>query len=395
MKKNELIFSLPFLFYFLFLWRLPIFSEASINFLDIFLILAIIVGIISIYKKNLLTDFKNYWLKNDFFVSFLLILFAFGTILSWITNFSTNNWTDGLGIIKSFLVLPILFSLFLVFFIKKNYFSFFNIFKYFFLSTSLLSFWGIINIITNSLTFDGRLRIFYDSPNHFAMILSPAIIFGIWLLFFNNKKFSKIKYSRLIIIALISLILNLIFTKSLGAIVAIILSILFIYLSKKESLEKLFKKTLLFLLFLSTIIVINISFFNKFFPSALHTSTGSRIAIYQSTEKILSDNFLWGVGPRNFQEKYLEYQKFFAPYPEWAIPHAHNNLLHIYVELGFLSAIAFFALIFIKLLNKKPRNQEKILALSILIYFLIHGIFDTTIWQNDTSFLFWFIVLLV
>ncbi len=395
MKKNKFIFALPFLFYFSFLWRLPIFSEASINLLDILLILAILTGIISIYKKNLFTDFKSYWLKNNFFISFLLILFAFGASLSWIMNFSTNNWTNGLGILKSFLILPILFSLFLVFFIKKNYFTFSDIFKYFFVSVSLLSFWGIINIITNSLTFDGRLKVFYDSPNHFAMILSPAIIFGIWLLFFNNKKFLEIKHAHLVIIALISLILNLIFTKSLGAITATLLSIFFIYLSKKESLEKLFKKTLLLLLFLSTIFVMNTSFFNNFFPADLHDSTGSRIAIYQSAKKLISDNFIWGIGPGNFQTKYLEYQKFFAPYPEWAIPHAHNNSLHIYVELGFLAVIAFLALIFLKLLSKKERSQEKILALSLLIYFLIHGIFDTTIWQNDTSFLFWFVFLLL
>ncbi|MDA3814907.1 MAG: O-antigen ligase family protein, partial [Patescibacteria group bacterium] len=138
-------------------------------------------------------------------------------------------------------------------------------------------------------------------------------------------------------------------------------------------------------------------FINKsnYTPSIPPSSIDSRVAIYQSTEKIIKNNFFIGIGPLNFQEQYLSYQKYFNPYPQWAVPHAHNVFLHIFAEFGFFALIPFLGLIYLKIFKNKTKKPREILVFSILIYFIIHGLVDTTIWQNDTALLFWVFLLLI
>jgi O-antigen ligase len=407
MKKLNLktFFYLPFLFSFTFLWHISIFKNASINFLDILLIIAIITSICLLIIKKWTDDSWNYWTKKHLLIFIFLILFTLSSIIAWIVNLSAFNWTNSSGLIKSFIILPIIFSLFTSFFISKSYIKPFNLWKSFFISTGIVSILGIVAIITNNLTFDKRLSLFYDSPNHLAMMLSPAIIIGLWMLFYKkslNKKFlSKKESFCLIILILIFLIINLFFTKSLGAIIATLISIIFLYLLRRKSfiLTKASKFFILLLIFTSTIIALNTSYLtNKldYIPALQPSSFDSRVTIYQSSEKIAKNNFPWGIGPGNFQFFYLNNQKYFAPYPQWAVPHAHNNTLHIYLEFGIIAFLSFFILIIIKLFsNKQQKKPEVILALAILIYFLVHGIFDTTIWHNDTTLLFWFTLLLL
>ncbi len=400
----KIFFYLPFLLSFAFLWRISIFKNASINFLDILLIGTIIASLYVLIIKKWTTDFWNYWTKKHLLILIFLVLFIFSAIIAWIINLSASDWTNSLGLIKSFIILPIIFSIFTSFFISKAFIKSFDLWKSFLISTGIISILGMITIITNNLTFDKRLSLFYDSPNHLAMVLSPAIIIGIWMLFYKkslNKKFLSEKESFcLIILILIFLIISFIFTKSFGAIIAILISIIFLYLLRKKSfiLTKALKIFILLLIFTSTLIILNTSFFtNKlaYIPSLQTSSFDSRIAIYQSSEKIAKNNSPWGIGPGNFQFFYLNNQKYFDPYPQWAVPHAHNNFLHIYLELGVIAFISFFILVIIKLFsNKQQKKPEILLAFTILIYFLIHGIFDTTIWHNDTTLLFWFILLL-
>jgi O-antigen ligase len=121
------------------------------------------------------------------------------------------------------------------------------------------------------------------------------------------------------------------------------------------------------------------------------------MVIYSVSEKIIKENPLSGIGPAGFQEKYLQEQINFPPYPQWAVPHSHNLFSQIWLSSGLIG-LAFFMLIFIaKIFYAKTSSfNRKQLFLSFLIinYFLLHGLVDTPIWKNDLALFFWFFLLI-
>jgi O-antigen ligase len=133
------------------------------------------------------------------------------------------------------------------------------------------------------------------------------------------------------------------------------------------------------------------------------SSLNSRLMIWKSALKILSDNWLWGIGPGNFQIKYLEYQKYFPLYLEWAVPQPHNLFLAFWLQTGLIGFLGFILLIinfFCQIIKRiLPRNDSychkySLIILAIILCTLINGLFDTPYWKNDLSLIFWSIFFL-
>ena len=114
--------------------------------------------------------------------------------------------------------------------------------------------------------------------------------------------------------------------------------------------------------------------------------------IWRSAIRIISDNWIFGIGPGNFQEKYLEYQKYYPPYLEWAVPHPHNIFLTFWISGGGLALGGFLWLIFLyfqDILEIKKTDALRLVSLGWMLYFLLHGMVDTTYFKNDLAVLFW------
>ena len=193
--------------------------------------------------------------------------------------------------------------------------------------------------------------------------------------------------------------------------------------------QKYSLKIIALIIILTTLAIFNINqiiAFTNYHPHTPPTSTDSRLAIYQVTKKIISQNWLWGIGPGSFQDEYLKEQQNFPAYPQWAVPHAHNNLLHFLAEGGILAFIGLI-LIYINIfrvddsrrviLANQPFNQNKPETKTksknskkdklqqkkslpqlpfpqlTLLYFVLHGLIDTTIWTMPTAVFFWFTVI--
>ena len=153
--------------------------------------------------------------------------------------------------------------------------------------------------------------------------------------------------------------------------------------------------------------------------------------------KILKDHWLIGIGPGLFQPYYLDYQKYFPPYLEWAVPQPHNLFLAWWLQAGLLGLIGFLWLVikffkqtasivrhhlFPTLSSTEERGQNElttptvspsrvregeskkgwvfaikqpltIFSMAVIIYFLVHGLVDATFWKNDLALIFWVIVL--
>jgi len=428
----------------IYLIKIHLTPNISINLLEILLILsmiAIYTNILQVFTwskiKFLLR--KN---KNIFLPIFLIIL---GFLISYFYNQQQthwSNWSDGLGKLMDLIILPIIFATgvhFLAiinlkdldFNINKKVHPFIRLLNFipigmvinivYYFSAGLVAFLGLIFLLTGHLTFDHRLQIFFNSPNQLAMFLAPGLIIGTSFLFtqFNQSAFNSFRKFWLLYLSILAIILNIYFTKSLGSWLSLFFIILLLasyYNIATNKILKTFSKifqrySLLIVIgaiIISTLSILNINFLLtklNHHPQIPPTSNDSRLTTYQVTQKIISNNWFLGIGPGNFQKIYLQEQKNFPTYPQWAIPHAHNNLLHFWSEGGFLAFLGLI-LIYLNILKVDPQRRvssdnlkQKKTSLPqlpfpqlVLLYFILHGLVDTTIWTPPTAIFFWFTV---
>lgn len=375
MKK---IFNLENLIYFslaaipLYLARCTIFGIPT----NIFELLAVACVVIFFFQKKsaveLYSGRKKYLL--------LLGLLLMGLIISALLN---DNQRSELGIIKSWFIIPLLFSAVVTASVKKE-----NIFKALYLSAFFVSALALVYFFLGQVTFDGRLQAFYNSPNYLAMYLAPAILIG----FFNlreNKKF----YGFSLGVILAGFYLTLSYAAWLALVFAGILTFLVVKRGKKAWKIGLILLSILVLFLLLQIGTQKMSDFVQFNK---RSSVASRIMIWSVAGKIISNNWLVGIGPGNFQEKYLAYQKYFPPYLEWAVPQPHNLFLAIWLQAGLVGFIGFVSLLVLWFADVWKQKKNSLLAglsLAIMLYILLHGLVDTTYFKNDLATVFWLVFL--
>jgi len=240
-------------------------------------------------------------------------------------------------------------------------------------------------------TYDGRVRAFFESPNHLAMYLAPAVLIAsYWLLAANSWK-KRILLS--VICFLLFVVLHL--TKSHGAWLGVFGALLFGWFAFKTSGKA--RMTVI-----AGVVVIGILlpiFTVQFWPSIQKTfdisersSATSRMMIWRSAAAIGKEHALFGIGPGNFQERYLAYQKDYPPYLEWAVPQPHNIYLAFWLQTGLLglTGFLFFLYWFFKILfSRLPVTRYSLLVTALMLYILLHGSVDTLYWKNDLSIFFW------
>jgi O-antigen ligase len=318
-----------------------------------------------------------------------IVLIFGGLILSILAN---NNHFSGLGILKGWFLAPFLIFFMIYSYIPKE--KIINIYKFYFWSVAAVSAMSLIYVLLGFLTFDGRLQGIFNSPNYLAMYTCPGIIVGaIWLSRMQSAKIkmqnfnAKLKIGIFVFFSV--MVVALYFTYSYAAWLAITLSLTAVWWSKVIT----FKNKKIFWLALFIVLVLSLQVGSAKFHnlSNSRSSFQSRLMIWQSSEKMLESNWLLGIGPANFQEKYLSYQKYFPPYLEWAVPHPHNIFLAFWLYSGLLGLLGFLILLFYFFsdLVKKDNNPLRIIALVVMIYFLLHGLIDTTYFKNDLAIVFW------
>ena len=333
--------------------------------------------------------------KNLALLPWQLIL-SLGLILTgtFVSIFANNAIVIGVGILKGWFVLPLFFA-YLLFEKLENKTQIEKALLAFYFSTFLVALLCLSYKLIGLVTYDNRLSAFYASPNYLAMCLAPGVLLGFY---FSIETFVARKALLEKLLAVFSLSLTLLaffYTYSYGAWLAIFLALIvssFFAFPKKK-----FLYVLLFLL--SFLIVATLSqLHSQKFSSAVsfseRSSLSSRLMIWQVAEKILLENPLWGIGPGNFQTKYLSLQPLFPPYLEWAVPEPHNLLLAFWLQAGLFGLIGFiFLLLFIfQTILRKPQVKEFSLDFFFLAFFLytiLHGLVDTPFWKNDLAFFFW------
>lgn len=357
------------------------------NLLDIFLILFFGGWFLrKILKKEKL---KESLLKiKDFLLPVTLLLLGVS-----IAAFKSLNILASLGILKSWFILPVLFFIAASDIIKTEKQKI-AILKIWFLSGVLTALIGFVYYFLGEITYDGRLKTFFLSPNHLAMFLAGPFLAGLWFLL-KEKDFLKIIYNCL---GIFFIGLALFFTKSLGGFFAISISALLLVLTTfRAGLSHNLRNTRIYLAVFLLIFLLAGSFFLFYNHDFSQTSSlASRFVIWRSSLKILGDNIIFGIGSGTFQEKYLEYQKYFKPYLEKDIPQPHNIFLAFWLQTGIAGVIGFLGLLLVFFKNtwKYKENEIIVLCAVLMIYNLMHGLIDTLYWKNDLAMIFWLIILL-
>ncbi|MCK5413647.1 MAG: O-antigen ligase family protein [Candidatus Pacebacteria bacterium] len=405
-----IIFSMP-----LYLWRFSILG-IPVNFLELMIYSLFFIWIFGkIRENNLANSFcgLSCIYKNNLILFLGIILLFLGLIIS--TAFSSELRTS-LGIFKGWFLNPFLFFIIFIDIIKKEEQLLVSLKSWLF-SGIVVSLVGILYLLNNDITFDGRLKAFFLSPNHLAMYLAP-----VFLIIFNFLLFERKKSKLLNLIIIVIILVPLYFTYSYGAFLGIFAGV--IYLIKKFFNNTMFvipaeagiqglnqnikvkKKNLYYMGFVVSLFLILASLssnkINQITNSENRSSFHSRLMIWNTAGEIIKDNLLLGIGPGTFQKTYLSYSENFSePYLEWAVPQPHNIFLAFYLQTGLIGLIGF-VLILIWFFSRKDAavlrlyntdvSKEIYIINALMIYILIHGLVDTTYWKNDLALIFWIII---
>ncbi len=300
-----------------------------------------------------------------------------------------------LGLLKSFIILPLLFMGLLSLGVRTEAetrhlltFWWWGVLASAF-AALLLSFLGVV-------TYDGRQSSLYASPNHLAMLLAPGVLIGIYLsaTCLGRGRTGYRVGTLLILFALFE-------THSYASLGALFLSILMLFFPFRKDPWAYGKPA-----FLLGALLLGLWFFLETptakFQSLLdlegRSSSASRLMIWEAAGKISLDHFPWGIGLGRFQQHYLEYQKYFPPYLEWAVPEPHNLLLALFLSTGFLGLLGFIWVFFevggrlyrtICSPTERGDQLQGKLYLSLLIWFLVVGLVDTPYFKNDLALAWW------
>jgi len=182
-----IIFFMP-----LYLWRFSIFGIPT-TALEIMIYILFLVwalnGVHSLERKDFsLNKINFYRLKPELqilngpnrssILNIGIVLLFLGIITSTFNSFDLRT---SLGIFKGWFVGPFLFFVVFINIIKKEE-HIASTLKSWIASGVVVSLVGIFYLLNSNLTFDGRLKAFFLSPNYLAMYLAPAFLIALFFL---------------------------------------------------------------------------------------------------------------------------------------------------------------------------------------------------------------------
>ena len=206
-----------------------------------------------------------------------------------------------------------------------------------------------------------RISSFLENPNNLSAYSILSIFIVLSLLINSKSKKSKMLYALLIVL----LAINIIFSQSRSALLAIVFGFLLfsILWNKRFLIVSALIPLALFIIPQSRV---------RFMQIFDATQNSSRFNIWEITKLMIKDNPLFGVGYENFS---INYPNYVANNPAYSIRdgyialHPHNIFLKMQVELGILASIIFILfLIFIiytlyKLIKFNSNSKLKVLII--------------------------------
>ncbi len=359
------------------------------NALEVLILLSLSLSLLYLWQSRSWLKLKPTAADQKTLLAFVLILS--GLIVSTV---SAGNLPRDWGIIKGWFLLPFLFGLNVWSLRKLKLLRVHEVLFALIFGAFAVSLAALIYDRLGLVTFDNRLQAFYNSPNYLAMIVAPALA-GTIAFLLSRKKRNFLLWPTMALLAW-----TLYRTQSVGAYLAVFLSSLlpvgkFFLRRKKRCLTVILITSVS--LVLSAYLIWNLPKTQDILQGDPRSSLVSRLTIYRVAGHIGSDNPWFGIGPGQFQEKYLSYQKYYPPYLEWAVPHPHNVFLAFWLQAGLLgfSGFLFLLIIIRQTLLRSEKNANRTTISVMVLTILLHGFLDTVYWKNDLSVIFWTLIALI
>lgn len=231
----------------------------------------------------------------------------------------------------------------------------------------------------------GRALAFFESPNYIAMYLVPPSIF-LFYTYVNDKVLNRWS-SILFLLPIIAIYLS----GSKAGMIALTVGVILVLQRMVGKFAARIFATILAL----TGVVLLLSATPLF-------STGDTLRqfIWEQAAVIIRNNPIFGIGPGQFYQYFLEVapqtDSSFAFAAPFAL-HPHNIFLSFWLSGGLLGLIGFLWLVWRALKDVYSNTDTPVMVASgiALATILVHGIFDTTYFKNDLSIFFWFFIAMI
>ncbi|XOU94278.1 MAG: O-antigen ligase family protein [Candidatus Kerfeldbacteria bacterium] len=379
-----------------YLLRFELFS-IPMTILEIMVLVVFVIWIVKalfLNKESWNDRCKNIWWPWQW----LTVLFVLVGIIAVIISPDTRQ---ALGLWKAYILEPVIFFVIFVNVIKtkKHIHSILWALGALTVLVGYVTMLQYLNIISipgdYGLEIPKRATSFFPFPTAVGKLIGPivALFIGIWMV--NSKLFIKslwefVKNNLFLAGGVLFGMMGLIFSFSRGALLGVLVAILFIsFFSKWKKWILLSIGLLIIVSLLITPIRNNVTdVFN-----AKDTSTDVRLVMWKGAVRIIEDNPILGTGLASFPIVYEDYKE--ASHVEY-FPNPDHFILSIWIEMG-LAGLILFSWIIIKyfrslclvLKNNKPLAVGLMAA---MIALLIHGFFDTPYFKNDLAIIFWVLI---
>jgi len=360
------------------------------------------------------------FVKSPFFP---IILFVLGAFIG-ASIVPSGSYNHALGILKSWIVIPVVYFFVLYRTIKTR--EDIQIVIYLYVASAfLLSMIGLFQAVSGHyLTIDSRVSGPFCSANYLAMYIAPALVFVCVRILqtFIHKTFEsastrwtslerRIYLSGIVSILFVAIIL----TQSYGGIIGVFMTIFFYIIYErykaKNKLTKVFLTkliafiTVVILLGAGLVAILNTEKFQNLVKVDEHTSIATRLEIWQVGLKLIEENPVLGIGLGEYENNYKKRASELLghePYEQNRL-HSHNLYMETWLNAGFFGLVAFLWLLVLIFIHIKKTlrflsvelRQIMVAVSMMLVYILLHGVVDVQFWKNDLALVFWLVVAIV
>lgn len=222
--------------------------------------------------------------------------------------------------------------------------------------------------------FDSRplLKIRHGDANFLCTILSFAIPFGMFVAK-DYFKSNQVKNALIWSFITINIFIASLLTQSRMGLIALAISLCFLFLKKEIKINKSQSIILITSLIIS-LFIFGSSLTNRF-ENIADKSNSDRILTYINGFKIIENSPYFGVGMHNAKEYFYENTQYPHFQSEFHRLDIHNTYLKIFAEIGFFSFAFLIYLIFV--ISKKSlfnKNEDKNYIFSSLLVILISSL---------------------
>jgi O-antigen ligase len=216
---------------------------------------------------------------------------------------------------------------------------------------------------------------FFPDPHAFSVFVSLCFFVSLGYVFLEKREF----FRRFAIFGLLLMFLAVTTSFSRGAYIGMAAGIIFFAAVVAWKKKMLGKSLAIFCALILAVAIFNPAAVSQRFSSAFDLKEGSnaeRIKNWKQASGIVFSHPLLGVGLGNYAFQ------IDPTVGERSSIYAHNTFLDLAAETGAINGLIFMLLVIVSITRfLKTRSSLEIGLAAGLIYFLVHGIFDTLLWS--------------